>query len=139
MFKKKRNLLVFLTVFLLVAITSISYTFFVIYRGVKSNCLEAKKEFKKDCVYSLIEVVKSKDKPFRKRNSAIWALGQIADKKALPFLNELNNSLSRQEKCQFDQNLCQYEIKKAIKWCNEGNLTNWMYRNRDRESWRVVE
>ncbi len=133
MFKKKRNLFIFLVALLIVGLTFVSYTFFVIYQGVKSNCLEAKSEFKKDCVDSLIEMVKSENKPFRKRNSAIWALGQIADKKALPFLDELSNSLPEQGKCQLDQNLCQYEIQKAIKWCNEGNLTNWMYQNR--ENW----
>lgn len=129
MFKKKRKLLIVLITLLIVGLTFISYTFFVIYQGVKSNCLEAKSEFKKDCVDSLIEVVKSEDRPFRERNSAVWALGQIADKKALPFLNELNNSVSKQERCQLDQSLCQHEIQKAIKWCNEGNLTNWMYQN----------
>jgi len=78
-------------------------------------------------------VVKSENKPFRKRNSAIWALGQIADKKALPFLNELSSSLPEGEKCKYDQNLCRYEVQKAIKWCDEGNLTNWMYK--DKENW----
>jgi hypothetical protein len=133
-FKKKKNFLIFLTIFLIVLIAFISYTFFVVYRGVKNNCLAAKSEFNQDCVNSLLEVVKSEDKTFRKRNSAIWALGQIADKKVLPFLYELNESLPEGEKCQHDRYLCRYEIQKAIKWCEEGNMTNWMYRNR--EKWK---
>lgn len=50
----------------------------------------------------------SENHSFEEKNSAVWALGQFADQKALPFL---------------------HEIEKAIKWCKRGNLTSWMYRN----------
>lgn len=71
---------------------------------------------------------------FRARNSAVWALGQLADKKALPFLYELNKSLPEQKKCDYDESICKYEVQKAIAWCEKGNVTNWMYKNQ--ANWR---
>ena len=110
------------------------YSFYSIYRGVKANCLKAKSEYRQDCVSSLINFAQSENYTFRERNSAIWALGQIADKEALPFLYELNRSLPGEEKCSYDRYLCKYEVQKAIKWCERGNLTSWMYKNH--KNWR---
>ncbi len=110
------------------------YGFVVIYRDVKANCLKAQNEYKEDCVDSLIALVKDEDKTLRERNSAVWVLGQLADKKALPLLYELEQSLSEQERCDHDKYLCKYEVKKAIKWCEDGNITNWMYKGR--AGWR---
>ena len=104
-----------------------------LHSSVKSICLIAKNEFKKDCVSSLIETVKSEKFLFRDRNRAIWALGQIADSKALPFLTELNRSL-QDRKTDGEHGLSKFEVEKAIKWCMKGNLTSWMYRNR--ENWQ---
>jgi hypothetical protein len=81
----------------------------------------------------LIETVKSEKFLFRQRNKAIWALGQIADQKALPFLTELNRSLPEQI-IDYERGLSKVEVEKAIKWCTKGNITSWMYR--DRENWR---
>jgi len=77
--------------------------------------------------------VESDEKTFRQRNKAIWALGQLADSQALPVLKSYytgkvpaNESL--------DKSISQYELEKAIKWCEQGNITSWMCRNRN--SWR---
>ena len=107
-------------------------SFFIIYQGVKTTCLKAKEDYKENCVNALIKYIQSNNKTFRDKNSAIWALGQLADKKTLPFLYELNKSLPERKKCSGDY-LCKYEIKKAIKWCETSNITSWMYKNRD---WR---
>lgn len=117
------TLLLFLIIF--------SYSLYAIYKDVKANCLKAQDEYKVDCVGSLIKVVQSENKTFRQKNSAVWALGQLADKKALPFLYELNKSLTQQERCAYDGYLCKYEVQKAIRWCESGNVTSWMYRNRE--------
>lgn len=109
------------------------YSFYVIYKGVKVACVKAKTEYQEECVDSLIKVVKAGDKTFRDKNHAVWALGQLADKKALPFLYELGDFLPKQERCSYDDFLCKYEVEKAIKWCERGNVTSWMYRNR--ENW----
>lgn len=106
-----------------------------LHSSVKSICLTSKYAYKQDCVSSLIETVKSEKFLFRQRNRAIWALGQIADQKALPFLTELHRSLPEQ-KIDYEHGLSKYEVEKAIKWCSgeKTNITSWMYRNR--ENWK---
>lgn len=131
--RMKRIFLICLLSFLLIISLFFSLTLFSIYGGVKKACLLAKQEFREDCVNSLISFANSEKYSLRERNSAIWALGQLADKRALPLLYELNQSLSAEEKCEHDKYLCKYEIEKAIKWCEKGNLTHWMYRNQ--ENW----
>lgn len=109
-------------------------SFFLIYKDVKAVCLKARHEYQEDCVGSLIKYIESDRNSSRARNSAIWALGQLADKKALLFLYKLSESLPEQKKCSYDNHLCKYEVQKAIKWCEGGNATSWMYRNKD--NWR---
>ncbi|MBF0208082.1 MAG: hypothetical protein HQK53_14480 [Oligoflexia bacterium] len=61
------------------------------------------------------------------RNNAIWALGQLADRRALPALNKLYlGTISPRESG--DSTISQYELKKAIQWCEKGNATGWMYK-----------
>ena len=43
-------------------------------------------------------------------NRAFWALGQLGDKRALPFLKKL----ATDQPCDHETNLCQGEIQKAI-------------------------
>lgn len=121
--KKKNLFLVLGFLFIIFAITS----FYRIYSGVKSNCLKARKEFGGECWEALTKVIQSENHNFRERNSAIWALGQIADKESLPFLEDINRS-SPEGKCNHEKFLCKYEVEKAIKWCREGNVTSWMYK-----------
>jgi hypothetical protein len=129
----KKISLICLFILFFSSVAFFSLTLFSIYGGVKEACVQAKQKFKEDCVNSLISFAKSEKYSLRERNSAIWALGQLADKRALPLLYELNQSLPSQEQCQHDQFLCKYEIEKAIKWCEHGNITHWMYWNQ--ENW----
>lgn len=103
------------------------FSFYQIYLSVQKKCLSAIKEFDKDCIESLIEVIKSDDHTFKEKNGAVWAIGQIADKKALPFLEDLSNTASYEEPCWLDKDICGFEVKKAIKWCTKGNIISWMY------------
>lgn len=130
---KKKTIIILLLSAFTIALTLFSYSFYVIYRGVKATCLKAQNEYKENCLYSLITYIEADKHTIKERNSAIWALGQLADPKALPFLYKLNESLPEQDKCSYSVYLCKYEVKKAIKWCENGNVTNWMYRNRN--SW----
>lgn len=95
---------------------------------VKSNCQTAKRAYGGDCISSLSRLVADENRSYRERNSATWALGQIADKRALPTLERLytGNIPDREP---LDKTLSQYELRKAIKWCKEGNGTSWMYKN----------
>lgn len=66
--------------------------------------------FEKDKIESLLEVIDSKNYTLKEKNNAIWALGVLKDKKALPILEALHTG----EECNHDKELCQYEIHKAI-------------------------
>ena len=111
-------------------ILSFVFSFHAIYTGVKNVCVEAKQEFGKDCVQSLILYIRSADHTQKDKIHAVWALGQIADKRAIPFLEE-----SQEKYCcknnEKQPKIC-YEIHKAIKWCTHGNATNWMYKNKEK-------
>ena len=98
---------------------------FVIRSGVKKISAEATQQYPGDRVEALVAYVKSEDHSLRQRNLAVWALGQIGDKRALPVLNQFYTGAP----CDHDHYLCQGELKKAIKLC-EGrfNATAWLPR-----------
>jgi len=134
--KKQSNALAIIGVLLGLGILFFAgMSFSRLHSTVKSVCLAAKNEYKKDCVSSLIETVQSEKHSFKERNDAVWALGQIADPQALPFLTELNRSLPERN-LGYESGLSKPEVEKAIKWCGKEktNITSWMYRNR--ENWR---
>jgi len=114
----------------ILALVFVIYTFSIIYHGVKTACLKAQNEYQEDCIDSLIKYVQSDEHSFKERNTAIWALGQLADKKALPLLQSLYTG-EDSVKDPLNKAVSQYELKKAITWCEKGNATSWMYRNRD--------
>ena len=107
---------------------SAGYTFNQIYRQVTRITELAKSEFSGDAVKALSSLIESDAYGFEEKNTAIWALGQLADPAALPFLEELN-AKTKDDTIPFDRSsgLSNYEIEKAIKWCQKGNLTSWMY------------
>jgi len=129
-FKYKRLVLVVAGIGFLVLLFFFCYGSYTIYANVKSVCVQAKQEFGGDCVESLIAYIKSERHTYREKNMAIWALGQLADKKALPFLEEIEKKTIK-ESYNLDSQISQHEVKRAIKWCTHGNLTKWMYRNRN--------
>jgi len=49
----------------------------------------------------------------KQRNRAVWVLGRLSDKKALPVLMKEYTG----QPCQHDKFLCQSELKKAIRRC----------------------
>ena len=104
------------------------FTFSKIYHSVERITDIAKNEFEGNAIESLIELVNSKNHSIREKNTAIWALGQIADEKALPFLEKINSETNQNSPCNLSNTICKGEIEKAIKWCKKGNLTSWMYR-----------
>lgn len=107
---------------------SAGYTFNQIYRQVTRITEVAKSEFSGAAVEALSSLIESDAYGFEDKNTAIWALGQLADPEALPFLEKLN-SKTEEDIIPFDRSsgLSKYEIEKAIKWCQKGNLTSWMY------------
>jgi hypothetical protein len=102
-------------------------SFFTIYKQVKSNCQQAQYTYGGGCLEALIKVVQDDKANIRQKNSAVWALGQLADKQALPVLEKLYQELPIQNQCRYSEYICRYEVEKAIRWCRQGNVTSWMY------------
>ncbi|OGD54404.1 hypothetical protein A3J78_00070 [Candidatus Beckwithbacteria bacterium RBG_13_35_6] len=95
---------------------------------VKKQCQEAEAEYQGDCVEVLMQTLDDESNSLRQRNLAIWALGQLGDKKALPILRKYYTG-QIPDKEPYDKTLSQYELKKAIKLLEDGlNLTAFIWR-----------
>ena len=102
---------------------------------VKSQCQDAEREYggdlpagRQDCVVSLIALLKDERKGFRAQNDAIWALGELGDRRALPVLQSFytGNIPSREP---LNKMISQYELKKAIALASGGtNITAFIWR-----------
>ena len=84
--------------------------------GVAGASHKAMAQFKGDKVEALIALVNCEECSLKDRNMAVWALGQLRDKRALPALYKYRTG----KRCDHQRMICQYEIAKAIKW-TEGN------------------
>jgi hypothetical protein len=80
---------------------------------VKSQCQQARREYGGDCTGALIHLVQDDSRGFRVRNEAIWALGQLGDRRALPVLQSLyTGKIPSREP--LDAGISQYELRKAV-------------------------
>ena len=125
--RQRRNLARWWPVALAVAIAvmavGLSMVIWMIRSGVAEDEARAQREFPGDRVEALMALVDSDRHPFPERNRAVWALGQIADPRALPVLRRHYTGAE----CQHDKYLCQHELKKAIDSC-AGASASWMER-----------
>jgi HEAT repeat protein len=93
--------------------------------GVKEIARTALHHYPGDRVEALMEYAESPDHSLSQRNLAVWALGQIGDKRALPLLEKHKTG----KPCDHDSALCQHEVAKAIDACNGAfNATAWLPR-----------
>ena len=99
--------------------------------GVKKTCKMATQKYPGDKVEALMKFVESKEYGYNAHrysanNHAFWALGQLGDERALPFLRNLSTS----EPCDHETNICQGEIKEAIQKIerNQFNLPKFLWR-----------
>ena len=106
------GVVLFIFVFLL-SINLIGYS-------VREKCKIAQEKYGGDCVESLIQYLDDERNGFYSRNSAIWALGQLGDKRALPILKKYYQGYNG-EKINRSRQLAQLEIERAIGYL-EGNL-----------------
>jgi hypothetical protein len=98
---------------------------FDIRSGVKEISAEAVQQHPGERVEALIAYVKSENHSLRQRNLAVWALGRIGDRRALPVLKQYYTG----GPCDHDNCLCQHELQKAIKLCQGSlNATAWLPR-----------
>ena len=119
-----------LAVAIAVMAVALSAVFSMIRSDVAEDVARAEREFQGDRVEALMALVDSDRHPFRERNRAVWALGQIADPRALPVLHKHYTGAE----CQHDKYLCQRELKKAIDTCS-GASAGWM--ERSTRKWRT--
>jgi len=106
--------------------------------GVVSQSRKAMAQFPGDRVEALIGVVNCGNCTLEDRNHAVWALGQLRDRRALPVLYKYRTG----QPCNHLRTICQYEIIKAIRW-TEGNsyMVPQLWRvmlGKDRPSFAVI-
>jgi PBS lyase HEAT-like repeat len=111
----RRILLRGILIVLLVGVVGILALSLSIELGVKEMCGTAARAYPGDKVEALMKFVKSDEHTYdahryRANNRAFWALGQLGDKRALPFLRDLLTG----QPCDHETNLCQGEIQEAI-------------------------
>lgn len=80
--------------------------------GVNRTSRSAMAQFDGDRIEALIELVDCENCILEDRNHAVWALGQLKDKRALPILYKYRTG----KPCDHSRQICQYEISKAIRW-----------------------
>ncbi len=97
--------------------------------GVKKHCALAQNRYGGECVDALISQVADPSAQNGK-NDAIWTLGQLGDKKALPFLGKYNTGEPLPAREKWDEGISQYELRKAIKLLKGGfNLSAFVWRD----------
>lgn len=113
------------TLFYMIAIAaSIFGLFFVVTctwigYDVKTQCRDAQRQYEGDCVTALSALLLDERQTFRVRNSAIWALGQLGDVRALPVLEQYSTGIIPPKE-PLDQTISQYELKKAVQLVQGG-------------------
>ena len=100
--------------------------------GVRRFSQIAQERFPGDRVQALAAVVECESCELSDRNHAVWALGQLADPRALPVLEKYYTG----EKCDHLHKICQYELKKALRlarsgYNSEAYLWRWMLPGHD--------
>ncbi|MFC1625981.1 HEAT repeat domain-containing protein [Patescibacteria group bacterium] len=118
---------------LLVGVSLFTFMFIVtcnlIGFDVSQRCQIAQDRYKGDCVEALISYLKDEDNSYQSRNSAIWALGQLGDERALPTLKEIYTG-DIPDKEPLNERISQYELKKAINLTSGGfNITKLVRAN----------
>jgi hypothetical protein len=127
----RRALLRGTLVVLLVCAVAIILLSLSIELGVKKICQAATREHPGDKVEALMMFVESEEygydaHRYSANNRAFWALGQLGDERALPFLKNLLTG----EPCDHETNLCQGEIQEAIQKLEKNgfNLPKFLWR-----------
>jgi hypothetical protein len=127
----KRVLLRGTLIVLLVCVVGIALLSLWIELHVKKMCEMATQRYPGDKVEALMMFAETEEygydaHHYRTNNHVFWALGQLGDKRALPFLK----NLLTHEPCDHETNLCQGEIQEAIRKLERGgfNLPKFLWR-----------
>jgi len=101
-------------------------SFNIIGYSVKEKCLLAQERYDGDCIEALVTYLEDDQNSFRSRNSAVWALGQLQDERALPTLESFYSSYNGGHSS-LDEEISQYELQKAINLINGFNITGFVW------------
>jgi len=96
-----------LVVLLLLALAGIQAS---IELGVRDFSRTAMERFPGDRTTALINLVACEECSLQDRNHAVWALGQLREKRALPVLA----SYKTHRRCDHSSEICQHAIDKAM-------------------------
>ncbi len=91
--------------------------------AARDNGTAAMRQFPGDGIDALMALVQSEQHTLKDRNRAVWALGQLRDRRALPVLLTYYTG----GPCDHNRYLCQRELKKAIALCRHDNFDPWRY------------
>jgi len=94
---------------------------------VRAICKKAQQQFEGNCVESLVASLESDSLSFKQKNQAIWALGEIGDRRALPALQRLYTGEECPKPCDSSKYICQYGIEKAIRGCKGFNVVRYVW------------
>jgi hypothetical protein len=83
----------------------------MIRHGLDQSSAFACHRFPGNRISALIALVECEECSLSERNRAVWALGQLQTRRALPSLHKYFTDTS----CDHEQALCQYELGKAIR------------------------
>jgi hypothetical protein len=78
--------------------------------AVRRAVHDARERFPGDDVEALIAQATAAEAPLDERNRAVWVLGELRDRRALPALR----ALYVQQACDHERLVCQREVRKAI-------------------------
>ncbi len=89
----------------------------LLYIGSQAQAIaaQATREFPGDNVEALIAYLNSDTHSLQEKDRAVWSLGRLRDKRALPTLEKLYTG----QPCNHDLYICQKELKKAINACKQ--------------------
>ena len=115
------------TIFVGIAAAGLFFVSLAIGGGIHSYSQRAQSMFPGERVEALIAMVDHRDCSLKDRNHAVWALGQLAEKRALPVLQKYYTGA----KCDHERFICQYELRKALNLAAKGRnpsafLWRWM-------------
>lgn len=105
-------------------------TSLTIKNSIKERCFIAINQYEGDCVEALIQVVDGDINSYSDRNRAIWALGQIGDDREGRVREVIEKYYIGEipEREPYDEDLSQYEMKKALNLLSGGwNITHLVW------------
>ena len=113
---------------LVVFASAFAWSLGTIYDRVESIRNLAGERYGGDKVFALLSLAGDEQAPFKLRNEACWALGQLGDARALPVLQKLDTDEDQAKPWNGDGAIVQYTVEKAIRQINSDfSLTRWMY------------